>query len=56
MVLNKCWATFLEAEGILGDEQGGLHSGRNCRDQILSLLSEAKGNAIRFHGLQEGII
>ena len=38
MVLNKCLMTFLEAEGILVDEQGGFRSGRSCRDQILSLL------------------
>ena len=38
MVLNKRLTTFLEAEGISVDEQGGFRSGRSCRDQILSLL------------------
>ena len=38
MVLNNRLANFLEAEGILADEQGGIRSGRGCRDQILSLL------------------
>ena len=39
MVLNDRLANFLEAEGILANEQGGIHSGRSCRDQILSLLT-----------------
>ena len=38
MVLNKHLTTFLEAESILVDEQGGFRSGRSCSDQILSLL------------------
>ena len=38
MILNRRLTTYLQAEGILAEEQGGFRSSRSCRDQILSLL------------------
>lgn len=38
-IVNKRLSEYFEDDGLLGDEQGGLRSGRGCIDQEFSLHS-----------------